>query len=136
MDIKIIGIDVDNVGKPRNDGTRGSALYRVPLKLSTRPSATWAELFPQVWDRPPEWTMQHRPGIGRVSGDTIVLDGTTVEEVRDVHLKTLKLVVAEVNRRAAEVEAKRQADRERKAAQDQAHEQSVREVAKDIRFED
>lgn len=136
MDIKIIGIDVENVGKPRNNGPQGSALYRVPLKLSERPSAVWAELFPHVWDRPPEWTTQHRPGIGRVVADTIVLDGTTVEEVRDVHLKTLKLVVAEVNGRAAEIEAKRQTDRERKEAQDRAHEHSVREVAKDIRFED
>jgi hypothetical protein len=28
--IEIIGVDTPNVGTPRNDGTRGSGLYRVP----------------------------------------------------------------------------------------------------------
>lgn len=136
MDIKLVGIDVDNVGSPRNDGTAGSALYRVPLKLSGRPSALWAEVFPHVWDRPPQWTTMHRPGIGRVIGDQIVLDGTTVEEVRDVHLQTLKLVVAEVNRKVAEIEAQRQTERERNEEQERSHEQNVRDVASKIKFDE
>jgi hypothetical protein len=35
--IEIVGIDTPNVGAARNDGTRASALYRVPIKLSRRP---------------------------------------------------------------------------------------------------
>ncbi len=40
--IKVIGVEQRGIGKPRNDGTRGSALYRVPLKLSRTPSSDWA----------------------------------------------------------------------------------------------
>ncbi len=136
MDVKIVGIDADNVGRPRNDGTQGSALYLVPLKLSARPSALWVQVFPQVWDRPPQWTSMHRPGIGRVVGDQIVLDGTTIEEVRDVHLQTLKLVVAEVNRRVAESEAWREAERAREEADAKSHEENVRRLVSEIKFDE
>jgi hypothetical protein len=36
-DIKIKGILVDEVTKPSNDGTRGSALYKIPFELNKRP---------------------------------------------------------------------------------------------------
>ncbi len=136
MDIKIVGVDVDNVGSPRNDGTAGSGLYRVPLKLSGRVSALWAKLFHEVWDHPPQYTSMHRPGIGRAADDQIVLDGTTIEEVRDYHLATLKLVVAEVNRKVAEVEGQIQTDREQSAAEARAHEQHVRDVASKIKLDE
>src|SRR4051812_79770 len=91
--VRIVGIDAATVGTPRNDGTRGSALYAVPIKLDRIPSREWAQAFPEAWDRPPAWTSMHRPGIAHISGDRIILDGTTVEEVRDYHAATLKLVV-------------------------------------------
>jgi hypothetical protein len=89
--IAIIGVDTPNVGTPRNDGTRGSGLYRVPIKLSRQPPREWAAALSDVWNYPPEFTTMHRPGIASVSGDTVVLEGTTVEEVRDYHARTLTL---------------------------------------------
>lgn len=46
--IRIIGIVVDEVGEPRNDGTRGSALYKVPFRLSRRPSFLWGQALREV----------------------------------------------------------------------------------------
>jgi hypothetical protein len=96
--IELVGVIADEVGTPPNDGTRGSALYRVPFRLSAQPSGRWAQLFVAHWNRPPSFTTMHRPGIARVAGDTIVLDGTTMEEVEKYHLRTLKLAVEEANK--------------------------------------
>ena len=37
-DVKLVGIVHEGVGRPRNDGTRGSALYAVPFRLSRTPT--------------------------------------------------------------------------------------------------
>lgn len=132
---KILGIDVDNVGRPRNDGTRGSALYPVPLRLNRRPSRVWAEVFRQVWDHPPQFTTMHRPGIASVSGDRIILDGTTVEEVERYHAETLRHVIAEVNRRVAEQETADRRRREREVEERRLHDESVRDGARRISFD-
>jgi hypothetical protein len=95
--VRLIEIVAAEVGTPRNDGTPGSALYRVPIRLSRAPSSEWARLFVQVWDSPPSYTMMHRPGIAYVLGDRIILDGTTVEEIEKYHRETLRLVVDRVN---------------------------------------
>jgi hypothetical protein len=133
-DIEIVGVDVDRVSQPTNDGTAGSALYRVPIKLSGQPSRQWGEALVHFWDHPPQYTTMHRPGIASVSGDRIILDGTTVEEVRDVHAKTLKLVVPLANQKVAELEAEARAKEERAAAQQADHEDNVKRVAEDIDF--
>jgi len=90
--VRIIEIVASEVGTPRNDGTPGCALYRVPIRLSRRPSAAWSRLFVQVWDHPPSFTTMHRPGIACVVGDRIILDGTTVEEIEKYHRDTLKAI--------------------------------------------
>lgn len=133
--IEIDCIDVDNAGSPRNDGTPGSGLYMVPIKLKQTPSPTWASLFPENWDHPREWSSRHRPGIARVLGDTIVLNGTTVEEVRDVHVKTLKLAVEATNEQAAAVAERERLAREAAARQHVEHEANLREVASEVRFD-
>jgi hypothetical protein len=131
--IRIVGVETEKVGHPRNDA--GSDLYAVPIKLNRRPSSTWARLLPHVWDMLAPFSTPHRPRIARVAGDTIVLDGTTVEEVRDVHAATLRLVVEEVNTRAAELEAQQRPAQQREDAQRSAHDANVRDVASDIRFD-
>jgi hypothetical protein len=133
--IRLLEVDVENIGQPRGGSGRGSALYAVPIKLSRTPSSTWADLFPKVWDSPPEYTNMHRPGIARVSGARIILDGTTVEEVRDVHARTLQIVVAETNKAAADAEQRAAAAREQEAEQREAHDRNVRDIGSDIRFE-
>lgn len=52
----------------------------------------------------------HRPGIARVVGDQIVLDGTTVEEVRRYHLTTLKLAVKVTNEQFDQLRLREEAD--------------------------
>ena len=100
---------------PRNDSTPGSALYRVPLKLNRTPDTRWSRLFRANWDSPPSFTTMHRPGIGSVVGDTIVLDGTTIEELERYHAKTLKLAVDVTNQQVATEVAREQASAELKA---------------------
>lgn len=95
--IRLIEIVADEVGTPRNDGTPGSALYRVPIRLSRSPSAEWSRCFVETWDNPPSFSTMHRPGIANVVGDRIILNGTTVEEIEKYHRDTLRVVVDRVN---------------------------------------
>jgi TIR domain len=133
--IKITGVIVDDVTTPRMDGTRGSALYAVPFQLSRRPSIEWAEAFEHTWNHPPSWTNMHRPGIARVSGDRVILDGTTIEEVQNVHRETLVLVVNRVNELIEEYEAKKQRQAEAEAAKLAKHRNQVNQMGRKIRFE-
>lgn len=132
--IEIVGVIADEVGNPRNDGGPGSALYAVPIRLSRALSPDEARVLTATWDRPPHFTTMHRPGIARVRGDQIVLDGTTVDEVAKYHATTLAAVLERFNidvasaverdERAAEVQAEAEAD----------HRRHVEEIAGDIRF--
>lgn len=133
--ITIVGVVKEGVGKPRNDGTRGSGLYRIPLRLSRRPSAVWSELFARTWDHPPRYTTMHRPGIGTVQGDTIVLDGTTMDELEQYHVETLRGVIEKVNREAAEIEAREAARQAQAQAQARAHDDEVEGIADRLRFD-
>lgn len=134
--IRIIGIVKEGVGRPRDDRTRGSALYKVPLRLSRTPSPEWSQLFVQCWDHPPSFSTMHRPTIARVVGDTIVLDGTTMDELERYHARTLRLCVQQVNEQeAAHLERVRQA-REREEAARRQHEREVDEIAGRLKFDD
>jgi hypothetical protein len=130
--IRILGIAVNEVGEPRNDGTRGSALYEVPFKLSRRPPDGWAELFIPTWDHPPRWTTSHRPGTARVIGDRIVLTRTTIEEVQQTHRETLKLVVDTVNEEYERLARKHHAIEAAKTQERQDHRAKVQRIAGDL----
>lgn len=132
--IRILGIVVDEVTEPRNDGTPGCALYRVPFRLSRTPSSLWSRFFLQTWDMPPRWSTMHRPGIARVSGDKIILDGTTIEEVRDVHRETLLLCVNKANELESEYLEQQLKEEERKRMRREEHKSNVMRVADDITF--
>ena len=133
--ITVEGIIVEDVTEPRNDGTPGSALYAVPFRLSDTPTTAWARLFVDSWNLPPRFTSMHRPGIARVEGDRIILDGTTIEEVERYHFDTLKLAVAEANRLVGE--EKQTSVRQASASQSrsQRHRDHVAEVARRLKFE-
>ncbi len=133
--IRIVNIIASEVGTPRNDGTRGSALYAVPFQLSRRPSTEWIEHFIRTWERPPSWSTRHRPGIARVEGDRLILDGTTIEEVADVHRDTLKVVLEKVNQDIAEHEQRQRQLADRQAEELRQHKQSVEDAAKKISFD-
>jgi hypothetical protein len=133
--IRITRVVADEVGIPKNDGTRGSALYAVPFQLSRRPSDDWSRLFIEQWKHPPEWTTMHRPSIARVEGGKVILDGTTIDEVEKYHRKTLKLAIDETNRIIAECEEKQRRQAEQRAEELKRHEDSVRDTAKRISFD-
>lgn len=77
----------------------------------------------------------HRRGIASVSGDRIVLDGTTVDEIERYHAETLRHVIREVNRQVADVEAAELVREELEESERKAHEEAVREAAKRLSFE-
>ena len=134
--IQITKVLDDQIGTPRGDGTRGSALYSVPFRLSRTPSRQWAALLVNSWDHPPRFTTMHRPGIASVVGDTIVLNGTTIEEVKDYHRETLILAVQEANRKLAEMEQAARIAAEQEARRLLEHKRNVEEKAKGITFDD
>lgn len=134
--VKIERIVANEVTQPANDGSLGSALYKVPIKLDQRPDQVWSEIFVRSWDRPPQWTSMHRPGIASVEGDRIILDGTTLEEIQKYHRDTLKLVVEEANAEyaAAREQSKAQETQARQRAE--AYREHVKRLAEEIDFDD
>jgi hypothetical protein len=79
--------------------------------------------------------MMHRPGIASVSGDTVILDGTTMEELERYHLKTLRYVLIQVNADVAAHEARERVKAEREAQLRLEHEESVRDIASRLKFD-
>jgi hypothetical protein len=133
-DLTIHGVLTDRVGTPRNDGTRGSGLYAVPIRLSRSLAGDEARLLEHLWDRPPEFTTMHRPGIARVSGDVITLDGTTIDEVERYHARTLSLVVDAFNLQIVQLRLAEAEQQAREAADREAHRQHVEDVTDRLRF--
>lgn len=133
-DIHILGIVTDEVTIPRMDGTRGSALYAIPFKLSKQPSSLWKEIFIQTWNSPPKFTLMHRPGIASVVGDEIILNGTTIEEVKKYHRDTLVLCVDVANKKEQEIIERQKKEKEEKEKRIRKHYQEVEDVSKSIKF--
>lgn len=132
--IHILGIITDRVTIPKMDGTRGSALYKIPFKLSKTPSALWRELFIHFWNNPPCWSTMHRFKIASVYGDEIILDGTTIEEVRDYHRETLILCIDEANKAEQKYLEEEQRKKEQEESYKKQHYKKVTSIADDITF--
>lgn len=132
--IYILGIITDEVNVPKMDGTRGSALYKIPFRLSKRPSDLWCKLFVAAWNMPPRFTSMHRPGIASVHGDKIVLNGTTIEDVRNYHRETLILCVDEANRKETQILSEEQQRKEREESRKNEHYTNVNSIADKIEF--
>ena len=133
-EIKILRIITVEGTVPKMDGTRGSALYKISFKLSKSPSHTWRELFLKAWDLPPRFTLMHRPGIASVQGDKIILNGTTIEEVRDYHRDTLKLCVDKANEEEKALIKKERARKEAEKKRINNHYSNVNDIAGKIDF--
>lgn len=97
IDTQIVGVDIEKTTPPRNDGTIGSDLYKVALKLSKAPSFEWKKIFVETWNNPLMFSVMHRPFIASVVGDDIILDGTTIEEISKYHKPTLIKCVKKAN---------------------------------------
>lgn len=134
-EITITRVIVEDITEPRNDGTLGSALYSIPFALSRRPPSAWAEMFTENWNHPPRWTTMHRPGIARLSGSTVTLNGTTIEEVERYHRDTLQLAVDETNRQYREWRINDDQRRAREQSSRETHRKRVEDVSKNIKFD-
>lgn len=132
--IHIIGIITNEVTIPKMDGTRGSALYSIPFQLSRTPSRLWSQLFISSWNMPPSFSTMHRPGIASVVGSKIVLNGTTIDEVKKYHRDTLMLCVEEANKQEATIKEKERKLKEQEEQRKQQHYQHVTELADEIIF--
>ncbi len=132
--IHILGIITDEVTLPKMDGTRGCALYKIPFRLSRRPDRLWCDLFIKAWNMPPSFTTMHRPGIATVLGDKIILDGTTIEEVRDYHRETLSLCIKVANEKEADIRKKEKQQMELEERRKNQHYSNVNSIANEIEF--
>jgi hypothetical protein len=77
----------------------------------------------------------HRPGIARIHGDRIILDGTTVEEVEQYHKATLLLAVDAANDIARQIDEERRKRAAHRAASEEQQRKTVEDAAKRIRFD-
>lgn len=133
-EIRILNIIKEDITLPRNDGTEGSALYAIPFQLSGYPSRRWIDLFIQAWNYPRCFSTMHRPGIARVSGNRIILDGTTIDEYKQFHQKTLQGAVAEANKKERELIEAQRKEEERKIRQEQQFRNDIDTKLDDIAF--
>jgi hypothetical protein len=122
--LTITGVDAQHIGNPRADGTSGSSLYSVPIKLNRSVTAIEAQLLREHWDHPKVIPTHHCPGILRATGSTVVLDGTTIDEIRRFHADTLRRAIDLVNVEIAEYAAADEALAQA-AADAEAHRTSV-----------
>lgn len=136
QELRIVGVIVDEVGIPKSDGTKGSALYKIPFQLSQRPPQKWADLFRGNWDHPSVFTLMHRPGIASVVGDKIILNGTTIEEVVEYHRDTLMLALQATNKAYKEFLDQNQKAKELEQKQLNEHINKIENLSKQIRFDD
>lgn len=132
--LEILGVDTDGITSPANDGSRGSALYLVPIKLNRVPSARESELLVSNFDRPSQWTTMHRPGIARVAGDRLLLDGTTIDEVKQYHAKTVRLAVDATNAQEVEMRRREEAAADAARAREEEHRKHIADVTGDVDF--
>jgi len=134
-DIKVTRVIVEEITEPRNDGSRGSALYSIPFALSVTPPSEWVDLFLENWNHPSRFTSMHRPGIASVYGATVILDGTTIDEVEQYHRDTLQLAVTQANRQYGERLREEAQRRGRESALSKEHRKRIEDASKRIRFD-
>ncbi|MDM8293465.1 toll/interleukin-1 receptor domain-containing protein [Faecalicoccus pleomorphus] len=132
--IHIIGIIADEVTAPKMDGTKGSSLYKIPFKLSKKPSRIWIRFFLDAWQSPPRFTTMHRFGIASIIEDKIVLNGTTIEEVRDYHRETLQLCIEVANKKEAQYNKMIAKNRKLEEKKRKRHNQNVKDIAEKMGF--
>ncbi|QYA43479.1 hypothetical protein KYI11_00300 [Macrococcoides bohemicum] len=116
------------------DGTRGSALYSVPFLLNQTPNHEWSEIFIYKWDNPRVWSTMHRFGKARVVGDKIILDGTTIEEVKNYHRDTLIMCVEDANAEYKRMIEKKLEEQKKRKTRVNEFEEALKRNIDDIKF--
>jgi hypothetical protein len=134
-DIRITRVLVEEVTEPRNDGSRGCALYSIPFALSRNPPSVWAELFIKNWNHPSRFTSMHRPGIASVDGSAVTLNGTTIEEVERYHRDTLQLAIAKTNEEYREIRREQQKQIAYEGKRREERKKHIEDASKRIEFD-
>lgn len=88
-EFKILRIVEDRITPILSNGKPEGALCKIPFELNGSPDQEWSLFFLEYWNSPREYTTMHRPGIATVDKNWIKLKGTTVDEVKKYHKKTL-----------------------------------------------
>ncbi len=133
--LKIMGVIIDEVSEPKMDGTPGSALYKIPFRLNRMPSSIWSKIFIHTWNSPPRFSSMHRPNIARIEKEKIILDGTTIEEVKKYHRNTLILCVDEANKKEASIIEQKHKEEKQKRKKSEDHRRSVENEARNLIFD-
>ena len=128
--IRITGIIVDRGTDPPSSGN----LYEIPLQLSRTPDPDWVRHFLQAWDREQCFASSHRPGM-EVGSDSIILDGTTIDDLEQSLLRALKSAAEEANRLASEDKGKLLQTASAEEQRKMDHREHVAAVAKRLRFD-
>ena len=74
----------------------------------------------------------HRPGIARVDSDKIILDGTTIEEVKQYHRDTLILCVEKTNEEEKQIRKREEQLKRKKQEERENHYRNIDDISKDI----
>ncbi|RYL92565.1 hypothetical protein [Sporolactobacillus sp. THM19-2] len=77
----------------------------------------------------------HRPGIAKVVSNKIILDGTTIEEVKQYHRDTLILAVNEANKKYNEYKLVKETEEATRIKNEQQHYSNVLKQASEIDFD-
>ncbi len=126
-EIKLVGIDVEGVTEPRDDGTQGSALYEVPIILSETPSQEWTAFFEQAYGLPRN---------ASVVNNRIVVKRATIEQVaRDDEKARLVAAVKQANEQAQEYWTQREKDKEQQRQGSLEFRKHIAEVSDKIKFD-
>jgi hypothetical protein len=107
----------------------------VPLKLSDLAPHEWAEFFRNEWDLPSGPTPPHLSNVCIVVGDAVWVHGTTLEQIKQVHMLTLQLALSVANRMYVELLATRQAAEEACVRELDAFRRHLDEVAERFNLE-
>lgn len=133
--IRITGIVKEGIGEPANDGAKGSALYRVPLRLSRNPPSHWTQIFEHEWNTQLYSMLRE----AYVEGDTIVFPATTMDEMERHHVRQLRQVVERVNTQVEKLEREARIRAQREAAERaerrRAHDESIERIAGRLKFD-
>lgn len=132
--IKINKILIDEVTTPTMDGSRGCALYTIPFELSDYPNNEWKTIFIEKWRHPSQFTSMHRPSIASINEKRIILNGTTIEEVKKYHRNTLMLCIEETNNLISKIEKERYQKELQEKIKENEHSQVIKNIADSILF--
>ncbi len=127
--IQITGVIVEQVGDP----PPGATHYEIPLRLSRPPEPEWTIYLLRAWDGQQHVGPTSRPGI-EVGSDRIILDGTTIDDIEQYHMQTLKRAIDEANLLASEIRGKSQRAASAEEVKRLHHREHVATVAKRLRF--